>query len=388
MRANPTARAFPSHHYRVPRAGKWWLGLALVFWGIGVIKGMNLVALLGSLMLVAWGLNAVAAGRRLRGLRWRRWIERPIFAQTPVAIDVEIDRARGAIPEGIRLEDQRTDHSLTWSVPETHDRQVVRLRREVTFPRRGRYTWKPLRAVSSFPFGLVESSIGGGRADELVILPRLGRVHRGRLRRLLRQAGGIEGGARGGAVRHPAALGEMFGVRNFRYGDSPKWIHWRTSARRGELMVREFEATPSDHLIVILDAWLPEPSAGRDDLEAAISLTATVCWEWCRQHGDRLVLAILGRAPTLLEGVTGRALALSLLEALALEPGYSGVETAAFLEQLAVRRLPPAPVLVISTRPGGARTAWGDRLRRPVTCVAMAAATEVDFYERPGSHAS
>jgi uncharacterized protein (DUF58 family) len=388
MRANPKVRTLPLPRYRVPRAGKWWLALALVFWGIGALKGMNLLALLGSLMLVTWGINAVAAGRRLRGVRWRRWIERPIFAQTPVAIDIEIDTPRKAIPEGIHLEDRGPDHRRTWNVPELRDGRAVRLHAEITFPRRGRYTWPPLRAVSSSPFGLVEGGLATGQAEELVIAPQLGRVHRGRLRQFLRQAGGIEAGARGGLVRHPAALGEMFGVRNFRSGDSPRWIHWRTSARRGELMVREFEVTPSEHLIVILDPWVPEPRAGHQDLEAAISLTATVCWEWCRQHGDRLVLAILGQNPVILEGITGRPLAVSLLEALALEPGSAGAESAASLERLARRRLPPAPVLVVSTRPGAARAPWGDRLRRPAACVEMTTTTAVDFYERPTPHAS
>lgn len=388
MRTNPPARAFLLPHYRVPRAGKWWLALALVFWGIGVIKGMNLVALLGSLMLVAWAVNAVSAGRRLRGLRWRRWIDRPIFAQTPVAVEVVIDSARGAIPDGIRLEDRNANHGLAWDVPQTPDRRAVRLRRELTFPRRGRHTWKPLRAVSSLPFGLVEGSISSGQAEALVVFPRLGRVHRGRLRSFLRQAGGVESGARGGSVRHPAALGEMFGVRNFRSGDSPKWIHWRTSARRGELMVREFEATPSDNLIVILDAWLPESPAGPENLDVAISLTATVCWEWCRQHGDRFVLGIAGQAPVIREGITGRTLALSLLEALALEPGYSGAENAELLDQFAVRKLPPAPILLVSTRPGSGRSLWADRLHRPVARVEVTASTEVDFYERPPGHAA
>ena len=388
MVKNPKGPAFPLPRYRVPRAGKWWLAIAVVFWGIGVIKGMNLVALLGSLMLVTWAVGAVSAGRRLRGLRWRCWIDRPIFAQTPVTVEVEIDSLRGPIPEGIRLEYRGTGHGLAWDVPENRERRAVRLRQEVTFPRRGRYTWEPLRAVSSFPFGLVEGSISGGQAEDLVVFPRLGRVHRGRLRRFLRQAGGMEGGARGGPVRHPAALGEVFGVRSFRYGDSPKWIHWRTSARRGEFMVREFEATPSDNLIVILDAWAPGQPAGREELDAAISLAATVCWEWCRQHGDRLLLGILGHSAVVLEGITGRSLAFSLLETLAVEPGYSSAESAAWLNPLAGRRLPPAPVLVVSTRPGSACGPWAERLHRPAACVEVAAATEVDFYERPSSHAA
>ena len=50
--------------------------------------------------------------------------------------------------------------------------------------------------------------------------------------------------------RHPAAQTDFHGLRTFQPADSPRWIHWRTSARRGELMVKEFEETPTDNLIL------------------------------------------------------------------------------------------------------------------------------------------
>jgi len=58
------------------------------------------------------------------------------------------------------------------------------------------------------------------------------------------------------------------------------------------------------------------------------------------------------------------------------------------LDQFAARRLPPGPILLVSTRPGSGRASWADRLHRPVAPVEMTAATEVDFYERPTAHAS
>ena len=35
------------------------------------------------------------------------------------------------------------------------------------------------------------------------------------------------------------------------------WIHWRTSARRGELMVKEFEQQNEQDLAILIDPWLP-----------------------------------------------------------------------------------------------------------------------------------
>src|SRR5204863_4021232 len=135
-------------------------------------------------------------------------------------------------------------------------------------------------------------------SEEIIVLPRLGRLHRGRLRRFLARSSLTVSRSLQHPRRHPSAQAEFHGLRAFRSGDSPRWIHWRTSARCGELMVREFEDVPSDNLILVVDPSLPE-KRGRDTLhsgvpspffallEDAISLAATICWAWCRQTGDR-----------------------------------------------------------------------------------------------------
>jgi len=66
---------------------------------------------------------------------------------------------------------------------------------------------------------------------------------------------------------HPTAQAEIHGVRSYRSGDNPRLIHWRTSARRGELMVRELEDVPSDNLLVIVDPTHPQPLSHRPSLE-------------------------------------------------------------------------------------------------------------------------
>ena len=55
----------------------------------------------------------------------------------------------------------------------------------VTLPRRGRYVWGPLTATSGYPFGLVHRRKRLAPAEEVIVLPRLGRLHRGLFRRLL-----------------------------------------------------------------------------------------------------------------------------------------------------------------------------------------------------------
>ncbi|MGL4555578.1 MAG: DUF58 domain-containing protein [Gemmataceae bacterium] len=103
-------------------------------------------------------------------------------------------------------------------------------------------------------------------------------------------------------------------MRPYRPGDSLRWIHWRTSARRGQLMVKEFEDVPGEDLVLVFDPVGPDGEA----FERAVTLAATIAHEWCQRRGDRLLLAVAGRTPEIVDGVTGPAHARRVLEALAL----------------------------------------------------------------------
>src|SRR5207237_6335937 len=119
--------------------------------------------------------------------------------------------------------------------------------------------------------------------------------------------------------------------------------------------------------------------------EQAISLGATVCWEWCRQRGDWLALGIGGHEPELIAGVTGEPLALRLLERLAVQPeGATG--RAALLERLAREPLPRAGVLLVTGRTDGFAGELARRLGRPVARADVTDLASAAFYEGPADH--
>ena len=115
---------------------------------------------------------------------------------------------------------------------------------------------------------------------------------------------------------------EYHGLRDYRPGDSPRWIHWRTTARVGEPMVKEFEQQTEQDLAVLLDPWLPRAGATpeqREAVEDAIRFAATVCLEACRRPGPAAAAGLdrpdagrpprpgLVEAPPRDPGATGRA---------------------------------------------------------------------------------
>jgi uncharacterized protein (DUF58 family) len=54
-------------------------------------------------------------------------------------------------------------------------------------------------------------------------------------------------------LRRPSGF-DLHSVREYEQGESLRKVHWRTTARRGQLMVKELEDTPHDEVGVLLDA--------------------------------------------------------------------------------------------------------------------------------------
>ena len=98
--------------------------------------------------------------------------------------------------------------------------------------RRGRHLLGPLRLRLVDPFGLVERSAVGTDSAALLVVPRVHALG------AQGPAGGHGGGGEG-ARRTIAVHGEDdVSTREYRYGDDLRKVHWRATARTGELMVR------------------------------------------------------------------------------------------------------------------------------------------------------
>ena len=106
---------------------------------------------------------------------------------------------------------------------------------------------------------------------------------------------------------------ELFGIREYRPGDSLRRIHWRSSARHGELVVREYEPPGMRTLALFVDPSPPSVEVA----DQVARLAASEAWD-CIREGGRVSLWAPGLAPT--EPSHGRDL-WALLEWLARYPG-------------------------------------------------------------------
>jgi uncharacterized protein (DUF58 family) len=241
-------------------------------------------------------------------------------------------------------------------VPELKGQASVEVIREWEPARRGRQQLGPVYVRSRYPFGMIERGLQLAPALEVIVWPALGEIHRGKLTRQMQRQQARES-TRQRSRPERTAQQEICGLRPYRPGDSTRLIHWRTSARRGELMVREYEDIPPESLTVVFDATT---RCTVQELEQALSFTATLCWEWCRHRGERLVLGIQAHVPGVLAGTTGPELGANLLDLLAVvEEGHprQGEDFVALLGQEVSRG---SGVLLVS----GGPSHLADRLRR------------------------
>lgn len=141
------------------------------------------------------------------------------------------------------------------------------------FHRRGEKEFTSLTFFSQFPLSLFRYEFTIELSQTLVAYPRLKRIGY----RLMPDIPDRQW-ERTVPSRPRHQQEEFAGLREFREGDNPKWIHWKSSGRAdGRLLVKEFEGSALKRARVVLDAYLPEQSAkGERQLERAIEVAASL----------------------------------------------------------------------------------------------------------------
>jgi hypothetical protein len=146
---------------------------------------------------------------------------------------------------------------------------------------------------------------------------------------------------------------DFYGLREWRAGDSRRWIHWRTSARRGSLIVRQFEQRRSQNLAMLVDLW--QPRNPTDDelahVETAISFVATFISEVCRKPGTRLMLDLAAQNPIHRAGPVTPLFFREQMDALALVKAHCEDSFPGSLGHALALVPTSTPTFVVSTRP-------------------------------------
>lgn len=265
----------------LPREGAAWLGISFVIGFIGWYKNINLMLLMAYLMMGLVAVNGWLALRQVRRLHARRIPVPPAFAGEMFCIPAE---ATNTLPRPVNIEllTESPVHQSLWFLPRLRPAETRRAAVDWKVNHRGVVKLSPIIIRSADPFGLIRAARPLGDAAEVVILPRIGQIDLGSLRRWLIRLGAGDAQTRRPVRRPGLHHADVRGVRGYRPGDSRREVHWRTTARIGELMVREYDSTEPLDLILVFDAYQPE-SGSPARFEQAVSLAASIAWTWAKE---------------------------------------------------------------------------------------------------------
>ena len=351
--------------------------LGLLLGVISYVEGNQLLLFVACLLV---GLVIIAALlARFRSMRLgitRTFSPSPVAASTPTSVTIDATNLAA-----IRSAPLYWNDSLPWRPMATDAVRLdplgstggraaarkARLSYRLTPPRRGIFGIGPLSVAYSDPFGIAVGFMSIGGTTELVVTPYVSDL----------PLSGLWLEAPDGSARLVQATGvgnaDDLMTREYRRGDALRRVHWRASARHGELMVRQEEQRAYPEATIILDTrqagYLDhyDPSSARhplpiasDSFEWAISMFASLGVHLhrsgfivhVRESGERQVIELADD-----EARMGRESDFLLsLAAIRLKDEY-GTPAAV--------SAPEGPVFAIVSEPDKATLEWMTQQKRP-----------------------
>ena len=219
------------------------LGMAALFFAIvAVLINTPMLFYMGTALIATIAASRLQAWLSVRGLRFKREAPDAIKVGDTVTVSLSVWSERKLRRPLITVSDALpprlvyADKTVSTPIAPAYD---LPIRTQYRFRplKRGVYSWSGIEAVGTDALGLVMmSKIYETEPVELTVLPRPIPIQ---VDMPVASGWGIseaESGQSRGAGLEPR------GVREYSVGDSLRHIHWSSTARRGQLLVKEFEA--------------------------------------------------------------------------------------------------------------------------------------------------
>ena len=300
-------------------AGGWWLG-----WVEVAVVGTVLLAAFATAALLTLGRSAyrvdltlsehrVTVGQRAVG----RIVVTSSSARRQLPAQIELPVGAGAADFHLPSLGAGASHEDVFAIP-TARRAVIAV--------------GPVRSVRGDPLGLLRRRIRWTDSIDLYVHPEL--VN------LAGAASGVLRDLEGQATRVVSDSDMSFhALRDYVAGDDRRHIHWKSTARIGTLMVRQFEDTRRTHTAIALSTAAGD-FATSEEFELAVSVAASVGVQALRDQREVTVLAGQGALRT-------RTPLLLLDDCAGLELGAGRDST--YLAQWVAREAPAASAAVLVT---------------------------------------
>lgn len=237
-------RPFRSKGMKTTREGRRFVLAALLIAVAAVNTGNNLIYLILALMVSVSVLGVVLLKINLSGLTMEVYFDGPVFAKEEAYANVKIKNNKRLVPSySFRITADGASSPVYCGMipPGGSLEKTVGLR----FNTRGVHGSRDFFVESGFPFILLAARRAAGLSGETVIYPE--RIDTAGL--VAKAVGSPESGT----LVKTASGDEMYSIRQYRYGDDWRRIHWKATAKTSELMVTEFAEGEYRRATVVID---------------------------------------------------------------------------------------------------------------------------------------
>lgn len=275
----------------VSRAGWISLVLGIFFLVSGTILGWIEPIIMGAaLVLLMCGAALFAIGRHPYEVNLRLHSGRIVVGERAVgALDITNTSERPVLPARVEL--PVGAGSASFSLPTLSGGEVHSELFTIPTERRGVIIVGPVSSVRGDPIGLVRRAVIWTEPEELLVHPATVRMYG--------SAAGFLHDLEGQPTKDVTNADLAFhALREYVPGDDRRYVHWRSSARTGTLMVRQFESTRRTHLVLAVSTDRRDYDVD-DEFELAISAIGSLGLHAFAGEKDLTALTSEGRVSTL-----------------------------------------------------------------------------------------
>ena len=229
----------------------------LFTFGIGLAAintGNNLFYLLFAMMLSLIVISGLLSEHCLKRLEFHRHVPDLIIANEPTSLTLSVTNRNRYLPSfSLRFCDvvEGNDVDRGLMIPLLPAQSSVLLSYPLLATKRGQIRLEATRAHTLFPFGLFLKKGRYPTETHLLVSPPIKPL-------TLRFVDELVSEGQGESIPQRGDGTQLYNLRLYRPGDDSRAIHWMTTARTSQLIVRETEAEDQRRITVILSIMAPE----------------------------------------------------------------------------------------------------------------------------------